>query len=90
MNLRIAKLFVFVNGSLSNLKDFISQIKYIIILINEFKRKNKFIIKGHLINTSLTKCKHITWNNLASEICKTIDGLDLAYVITATLKIIID
>jgi hypothetical protein len=85
-----AKLFVFVNGSLSNLKDFISQIRYIIILINEFKKENKFTIKGNLINTSSTKYKHITWSNLASKICKIIDSLDLAYVIAVILKIIID
>ena len=86
----IAKLFVFVNGSLSNLKDFTSQIRYIIILVNKFKGKNKFIIKGNLINTSSTKYKHITWNNLASKICKIINSLDLAYIIVITFKIIID
>jgi hypothetical protein len=90
LNLGIAKLFVFINGSLSNLKDFISQIRYVIILINEFKGKNKFIIKGNLINTSSTKYKYITWSSLVSEICKIIDSLDLIYVIAATLKIIID
>jgi hypothetical protein len=88
--LGITKLFVFVNGSLSNLKDFTSQIGHIIIFINKFKRKNKFIIKRNLINASSTKYKHITWSNLASKICGVIDSLDLAYVITATLKIIID
>jgi hypothetical protein len=90
LNLGIAKLFVFINGSLSNLKDFISQIKYIIILINKFKEKNKFIIKRNLINTSSTKYKHITWNSLASKICRIIDSLNLVYVIIVTLKIIID
>jgi hypothetical protein len=90
LNLGIAKLFVFINGSFGNLKDFISQIGYIIIFINKFKGKNKFTIKGNLINTSSTKYKRITWNNLVSEICGIIDGLDLAYIIVATLKIIID
>jgi hypothetical protein len=88
--LGIAKLFVFVNRSLSNLKDFISQIRYIIIFINKFKGKNKFIIKGNLINTSSTKYKHITRNNLASKICRIINGFDLAYITAAILKIIID
>jgi hypothetical protein len=85
-----AKLFVFINGSLSNLKDFISQIKYIIILINKFKRENEFIIKGNLINTSSTKYKHVIRNSLASEIYRIVDSLDLVYIIAATLKIIID
>jgi hypothetical protein len=88
--LGIAKLFVFVNRSLGNLKDFISQIKYVIILINKFKRKNKFIIKGNLINASSTKYKRITRSNLASEICEAINNLNLAYIIVVTLKIIID
>jgi hypothetical protein len=88
--LGITKLFVFINGSLSNLKDFISQIRHIIILINKFKGKNKFIVKRNLINTSSTKYKYITWSNLVSEICKVINNLDLVYVIVATLKIIIN
>jgi hypothetical protein len=90
LNLGIIKLFVFINGSLSNLKDFISQIRYIIILVNKFKRKNKFIIKGNLINISSTKYKYITRSSLVSKICRIINSLDLAYIIAATLKIIID
>jgi hypothetical protein len=88
--LGIIKLFVFVNGSLGNLKDFTSQIRHIIMFINEFKGDNKFIVKGNLINISSTKCKYIIRSNLVSEICRTIDGLDLAYIIAAILKIIID
>jgi hypothetical protein len=90
LNLSIAKLFVFVNRSLGNLKDFISQIGYIIIFVNEFKGKNKFIVKRNLINTSSTKCKRVTRSNLASKIYGIIDSFDLAYVIITTLKIIID
>jgi hypothetical protein len=85
-----AKLFVFVDRSLGNLKDFISQIRHVIILVNKFKGKNEFIIKRNLINASSIKYKYITRNNLVSKICKIIDGLDLAYIITATLKIIIN
>jgi hypothetical protein len=60
------------------------------MLINEFKGENKFIIKRNLINTSSTKCKHITRSSLVSEIYKIIDSLDLVYVTAVTLKIIID
>jgi hypothetical protein len=88
--LGIAKLFVFINGSLGNLKDFISQIRHIIILVKKFKEKNKFIVKGNLINTNSTKYKYITWSSLVSKIYKAVDSLDLAYIIAATLKIIID
>jgi hypothetical protein len=90
LNLGTAKLFVFVNGSLGNLKDFISQIRHIIILVNKFKGENKFTIKGNLINTNSTKCKRITWSSLVSEICGIVNSFDLAYVIAVTLKIIID
>jgi hypothetical protein len=90
LNLGITKLFVFINRSLSNLKDFTSQIRHIIMLVNEFKGENKFIIKGNLINTSSTKYKRITRNNLASKIYGIINNLNLAYVTATTLKIIID
>jgi hypothetical protein len=60
------------------------------MLVNKFKGENEFTVKGNLINTSSTKYKRVTWSSLASKICGTVDGLDLAYVIAATLKIIID
>jgi hypothetical protein len=60
------------------------------MLVNKFKGKNKFIIKRNLINTNSTKYKHIIWNNLAFEICGIVNNLDLAYIITVILKIIID
>jgi hypothetical protein len=88
--LGITKIFVFVNRSFSNLKDFISQIRHIIILVNKFKGTNKFIIKRNLINTNSTKYKYITLSSLVSKICGIINSLDLAYIIAATLKIIID
>jgi hypothetical protein len=60
------------------------------MFINEFKGENKFIIKRNLINTSSTKYKHITRSSLASEICRIINSLNLAYIIAVTLKIIIN
>jgi hypothetical protein len=60
------------------------------MLVNEFKRKNKFIIKGNLININSIKYKCITWNSLVSEICRIINSLNLAYIIAAILKIIIN
>jgi hypothetical protein len=60
------------------------------MLVNEFNGENKFIIKGNLININSTKCKYITRSNLVFEICRIIDSLDLAYIIAATLKIIIN
>jgi hypothetical protein len=44
-----AKLFVFVDGSFVNNKDYNSQIRYEIILTNETIKNDEFIINGNLI-----------------------------------------
>ena len=63
------KLFVFVNGSFVNNKDFSSQIRYLIILSNKTaneaanetkNRTDEFTIKGNLIHYSSTKSKRVT------------------------------
>jgi len=45
-----AKLFVFVNKSFANNKDFSSQLGYKIIITNKSTRENNFIIYGNLIH----------------------------------------
>jgi hypothetical protein len=50
LELVIAKLFVFVNGSFANNKNLSSQIGYIIILANKIVGLNEFIIRGNLIH----------------------------------------
>jgi len=60
INLPTAKLFVFVNGSFANNKDFSSQLGYKIIIANKFTRENDFIIYSNLIYWSLTKSKRVT------------------------------
>jgi hypothetical protein len=64
LDLECTKLFVFVDSSFANNKDFSSQIGYLIILANEtetiFTRTNKFVIKGNLIYYSSTKSKRVT------------------------------
>ena len=59
INLPTAKLFIFIDRSFINNKDFSSQLKYKIIIINKFTRENDFIIHGNLIHWSLTKSKCI-------------------------------
>jgi hypothetical protein len=44
-----AKLFVFINGSFANNKDYNSQIRYEIILANEIIKNNEFTINGNII-----------------------------------------
>jgi hypothetical protein len=64
LDLECTKLFVFVDSSFANNKDFSSQISYLIILANKTKtistRTNEFTIKGNLIYYSFIKSKRVT------------------------------
>jgi len=88
INLPITKLFIFINRSFTNNKDFSSQLGYKIIITNESTRENDFIIHGNLIHWSLIKSKHITQSILASKIYKIVGGVDIAIAIKTTLKMI--
>ena len=88
LDLEYIKLFVFVNGSFINNKDFSSQIGYLIILINETKGTNKFTIKGNLIHYSSTKSKRVTRSVLASKIYRMVGGVNIAIAINIIIKII--
>ena len=50
INLSTAKLFVFVNGSFTNNKDFSSQLGYKIIIANKSTGESNFTIHGNLIH----------------------------------------
>ena len=88
LDLEHAKLFIFVDGSFANNKDFSSQIGYEIILANETAGNKEFEIKGNLIYYSLTKSKRVTWSVLAFEIYSIVGGVDIAITINTTIKII--
>jgi hypothetical protein len=99
LDLNYMKLFVFVNGSFANNKDFSSQIRYVMILANENKTPttnrnpngiDRFTIKGNLIHYSSTKCKRVTRSVLASEIYGMVGGVDMAIVINTTIRMITD
>jgi len=90
INLPTAKLFVFINKSFINNKDFSSQLEYKIIIANEFTRENNFIIHSNLIYWSLTKSKRVTRSVLALEIYGIVSGVNIVIAIGTTLKIIID
>jgi len=49
INLPTTKLFVFINGSFVNNKDFSSQLGYKIIIINKSTKENNFTIYSNLI-----------------------------------------
>ena len=87
LDLACTKLFVFVDGSFANNKDFSSQIGYLIILANETPTGNEeFEIKGNLIHYSSTKSKRVTRSVLASEIYGMVGGVDMAIAINTMLK----
>ena len=90
LNLEHVKLFVFVDGSFANNKDFSSQIGYLIILANETNSttNDEFVIKGNLIYYSSTKSKRVTRSVLASKIYSIVGGVNMAITINITIKII--
>ena len=49
INLPTIKLFIFINKLFINNKDFSSQLRYKIIIANNFIKENNFIIYGNLI-----------------------------------------
>ena len=90
IDLNIAKIFVFVDGSFANNKDFSSQLGYEIIIANESTRENDFTIYGNLIHWSSTKSKRITRSVLVSEIYRMVSRVDSAITIGTILKMITD
>jgi hypothetical protein len=90
LELSTAKLFVFVDGSFANNKDLSSQIGYEIILANEStsNEESAFTITGNMIYWSSTKSKRVTRSILASEVYGMVAGVDMAFAISSTLKII--
>ncbi len=90
LDISTIKLFVFVDGSFANNKDFSSQIGYEIILANEITGNEEFEIKGNLIHYSSTKSKRVTRSVLASEIYGMVGGVDMAIAINTTITMITD
>lgn len=88
LDLRKANLYVFVDGSFANNRDLSSQIGFIIVLANEIMEEFKFTLKGNIIHYSSTKSKRVTRSVLASEIYGMVGGVDMAYALSTTLKMI--
>ncbi len=79
LDLPIAILYVFIDGSFINNKDLSSQIRFIIILVNEFN------LYRNLIYQSLMKSKRVTKSVLTLEIYGIVAGTNLAYIISLIL-----
>ena len=75
----------------ANNKDLSSQLGYLLILVNETTNNNKaFDIYRNLINYRSIKSKHVTCSVLASEIYRIVLGVDIVYIISSIIIIIID
>jgi len=85
VNLREAKLMVFVDGSFANNKDLSSQLGFVLMLVNESTSANTFTIQGNVIHYSSTKCKRVTRSVLASEIYGMVNGFDIGIAVATTL-----
>ncbi|KHJ30532.1 hypothetical protein EV44_g3546 [Erysiphe necator] len=88
VNLNSAKLFIFVDASFANNRDYSSQIGFIIALANDKNGEINdctFSISGNLIHWSSIKCKRVTRSVLASELYVTVHGFDSGMVIKTTL-----
>jgi hypothetical protein len=86
LDMATAKLYVFVDGSFANNKDFSSQLGYIIVLANEAIGKDEFTIHGNIVHWSSTKSKRVTRSVLASEILAMVQGVDMGVAIGTTLQ----
>ena len=88
LNLKQVKLFIFINSSFINNKNFSFQIGYLIILTNKTEGIDKFIIKENLIHYSSTKSKRVTRSVLTSKIYRMVKGINIAIIINTIIKII--
>ncbi|KAI0999538.1 hypothetical protein K3495_g8659 [Podosphaera aphanis] len=88
INLKAAKLFVFVDGSFANNKDLSSQIGFVLVLANETQHDGEFKIKGNILHWSSVKCQRVTHSVLASELYAMVQGVDVAFALHTTLRLI--
>ncbi|KAI0998881.1 hypothetical protein K3495_g9314 [Podosphaera aphanis] len=89
LDLKVAKLYVFVDASFANNADLSSRIGFVIVLANEIKQENhKFSINGNIVHYSSTKSKRVTRSVLASEVYGMVGGVDMGYAIATTINLI--
>jgi hypothetical protein len=86
------KLFVFINGSFANNKDFSFQISYKIIIANKITKalynNSSFKIRGNLVYYNSIKSKCVIRSVLALEIYSIIRGVNMAITINIIIKMI--
>jgi hypothetical protein len=92
VNLKDAKLIVFIDGFFANNKDLSLQLGFILMLINKSTSTdtNTFIICSNVIYYSSTKCKRVIRSVLASEIYGIVNSFNIGIAIVITLRMIIE
>ncbi len=90
VDLRLAKLFVFVNSSFTNNKDLSSQISFVVILGAETEGNTDFTVSGNIIHLSATKCKRVTRAVLTSELYTMVTGIDMLISLATIVNIVTD
>jgi hypothetical protein len=88
IDLATAKLYVFVDGSFANNKDLSSQLGYLIVIANESANEDSFDIQGNLLDFRSVKSQRVTRSVLASEVYGMTAGVDMAYAIGTTIKMV--
>lgn len=88
LDLNSMKLFVFVDGSFAGNSDYTSQIGYLLMIGNEVDNIDRFSVTGNIIDYRSVKAQRVTRSTLASEVYGMTAGVDVAYTIGTTLKLI--
>lgn len=88
VDLKSAKLFVFVDGSFANNKDLSSQLGCELVIATEREGENSFTIRGNIIHWTSVKSHRVTRSALASEVLAMVLGADLAFVLSTTIRMI--
>ena len=79
LDLNFLNLLVFINASFANNKDLLSQISFVIVLMDHNQDTN-------ILYWSLIKCKWVTRSILAFELYALAYGFDIAAVIRSTIQ----
>ncbi|EKD18830.1 hypothetical protein MBM_03072 [Drepanopeziza brunnea f. sp. 'multigermtubi' MB_m1] len=85
LDLRTAKLFVFVDRAFANNADLSSQIGFVAILSNKAHvSENEFTLTGNILHWVSQKCKRVTRAVLASELYAMSLSIDIAIAMSTT------
>ena len=84
------KIYVFINKSFINNKNFNNQINFLIVIGIESEDNSKFILKNNIIYINLTKYKKVIRTILTSELYVIIININILIFIFIIIIIIIN